>query len=301
MSYDAFVRCNCWLEGKTKPFPFDYQFQFIDDCDIKLPAPDPDHGTWSEVHAWMKDCCEHPDMRLLSLRVANEAGMSMFREALEETGWERFPTLREEIPTGNGGSTHVDKAPLIMHELATFIQLVGNTQTTILVDASTNFVVQTYIAARQGVFLHNPQAEIDMGIDPNGFFIAKRHEFREAIVDIIQKVYKVQEPRQDLFRARRFEMRRISTNSKRPSGLGKTLGNKLIDADEQMLFIDLESKAKFSVPVIKDGDTPGKLPSVVEMLHHGTASFLTLPEGIETRTFRSFTTNRSNKAFHETI
>ena len=28
MGYDAFVRCNCWEEGKTKPYPFDFQFEW---------------------------------------------------------------------------------------------------------------------------------------------------------------------------------------------------------------------------------------------------------------------------------
>ncbi|MCQ3929242.1 MAG: hypothetical protein DPW16_02190 [Chloroflexi bacterium] len=214
MGYDAFVRCNCWKEGKTKPYPFDFTFHFDAEGFPQIDLPEPSIETeqeeyWqkeNELERWLEDCCEHPRMRVADVRLANITDMIAFKQTLSSIGWENFPVLEEELPVANGGSVSSKVAAQMFLEVISIIKREILGQSIFLIDSDTDRIVQVYFAQRDGIFWHLPKSGVDIGFDELGFFIAERHQYNDPVLDITNQNYNVQEPRHDLFRAVRLEI-----------------------------------------------------------------------------------------------
>lgn len=285
MGFDAYVRCNCWKEGKTKPFPFDYGFHLSEDgesWEIDIPKPDKSLGEdalqdwYAKNYAldeWLETCCEHPGMKLVDVRIATVSGMSVFRWALEQVGKHHFPTLGAELPVANGGIMKPEAAERVMSELVFFCQQESVGRGALLFYSVTGEVIQIYNPVRDGIFRHHPAAGVDMGIDLAGFFIAKRYRSNDPALDLMNKNYKVQSPRQELFRAIHFGQRRI-------------------DADG-IEYINADNGSRFTC---NPGNGGGTL-----MYEGNPKSDLSLPDGVDTQWFHVVTRNYTHEVFRSTI
>lgn len=213
MGLDAFVYCSCLKHGKTKPYPFDFGWRFDEQDGNIVPDVDTDDQSAFEqklyaLLEWAEDACQHPDLIFTSERIANWFGYRKFLNALERHGWEHFPTLETELPDGNQGTTSPEAAVQILEELNYFQKHVAS-MNYFLVDTQTGEVIHEYNEAYQGIFLYDGRSGVDVGIDPNGLFIAERtrgRTFMEDVGDIIKGVPGMPE-RRELFRAMRFEQR----------------------------------------------------------------------------------------------
>ena len=110
MGYDAYVRCNCITEGKTKPFRYSkYVKLYPEGLELELPEElEKDHDLAfdmrDEFYDWEESACEHEYMKYCSERIGNIAGMGWLRACIEWLGGEReFPVLASQLPKSNDG------------------------------------------------------------------------------------------------------------------------------------------------------------------------------------------------------
>jgi hypothetical protein len=191
MGLDAYVRCTCFDEGKTTPFERPDLLGVGEDGEFGLLVPWEDHKElFDRYWEWRQTACEHPDMDVASERISNWAGYREFQEALGRLGWDSFPTLRDELPEGNGGAMFPISATKALGELDLFEREQVGSEKTVLVDSDSGELQHTYIACSRGVFLFAGSKGLDAGFDPAGFFLRRREEDGDA----------------ELFRAMRVEV-----------------------------------------------------------------------------------------------
>lgn len=122
MGLDASVTCACFRQGRiVSPFP---AHTIIDDeGELALDFPALGHEEdYARFYEWLSTgaVCEHPDMEYAKLRIATWGGVRDFQAALEDTGWESFPTLHAYLPEANGGQLPASAASAALEELETF-------------------------------------------------------------------------------------------------------------------------------------------------------------------------------------
>jgi hypothetical protein len=177
MGLDATVRCTCWEEGLTTPCPFPRDRIAIDDelDDLVLMLPwDGNLDAHSRFNDWRQSCCKHDDMQLAFAHISNWAGLRRFQEALRNSGSERFATLLAEIPGTNGGQTTSTNAGRCLAELEAFASLAPFGNVTKLSDVTHGRTIYTFIEVHDGVFAWLGSDDLEMGVDPAGFFIKER-------------------------------------------------------------------------------------------------------------------------------
>ncbi|HMG40848.1 MAG TPA: hypothetical protein VK611_05935 [Acidimicrobiales bacterium] len=198
MGLDASVECTCRREGLTRPPPFAPELLIRDEDDwLTLDLPEGgDPEPWRRFDAWMRGCCEHPDMELARVRAASWPDLQAFDAALGRAGRDLFPTLSTEIPHLNGGTTNPAAAVRALAELALFEHRSDLGDNWYLVDVGTGIIVNDYDAIGAGrafhlnAFVQADGSGIDMGFDPHGVYLVSRTE-----------------PPRELFRAMRLEQR----------------------------------------------------------------------------------------------
>jgi len=110
MGYDAFVRCNCYKEGKIKkPYFSEYLIETIDGFELNLPKNILDDKYLSEkiendFFDWEYNGCEHEDMEYINCRISNAGGMGYLIGAIEYINkFEKIPLLMDYVKNCNGG------------------------------------------------------------------------------------------------------------------------------------------------------------------------------------------------------
>jgi hypothetical protein len=123
MGYDAYVRCRCWEDGQIKPGPFPLDQLEIDDYDDMPATPIVPGGHDMEIliafDSWVRSCCEHENMHLVSASIGNIASMGHLRYGFEAAG-PPCTTLRSVLPETNEGRVESEISALCLKELATF-------------------------------------------------------------------------------------------------------------------------------------------------------------------------------------
>lgn len=129
MGYDAYVRCNCFKEGKTKPFKYiKYVKDYPEYLELELPEEIKKNAELAEkieddFYNWQYSACEHKDMEVISERIANASGMGALRFAIESCGGEKeFPTLATQLPEYNGGFMPVEMNDGFRKDLDAFME-----------------------------------------------------------------------------------------------------------------------------------------------------------------------------------
>lgn len=226
MGINASVMCTCFKEGKVKPPPF-LEYVKIDNegylnLDLPYEGNETEHATFSE---WFENACEHPEMGLVSEYISNWGGYRLFQQALAESGWHHYPTLKTELPEANGGLTAPTAAAKMLEELEFFSQQIDLGWKIVLIDSSTGNELYEHIPAYGGKFIFS-KTGIDIGIDEQGVFIHQRTN---------SQVFEV-------FRSLRFEQQLLEPE------LTETYKGGLVE------YIDLESGAKFQCTTAIPGD-----------------------------------------------
>ncbi|HYM00411.1 MAG TPA: hypothetical protein VEZ90_15765 [Blastocatellia bacterium] len=171
---DATVMCTCFADGLCEPPPFAEKIIVDQEGYLSLDIPwEGNQDKYSALHGWMAHACEHPQMEAADERISNWTGYRSFRQALEEIGWDHFPTLKAELPQANGGCTSSLSAEAILRELDYFVEHSRPTRSVVLMDVDSGETLHEYVAAYQGVFSWSASGE-DLGVDTAGFFIRRR-------------------------------------------------------------------------------------------------------------------------------
>ena len=118
MSYIAYVNCRCYRDGKTSDPPHKEYLHIGDGEDednddelwFEIPGQFQEKNkelAWQmkkEFELWRKSACEHENMEILCIHIANIYGMNDFKYLVENSGGkEKFPVLTEYLPIYNGG------------------------------------------------------------------------------------------------------------------------------------------------------------------------------------------------------
>jgi hypothetical protein len=251
MGLDAFVQCNCYRQGKTKPFPFPelehyYRQRKEGYWTFNLPEDLDSLDLWQKFGVWQKTACEHHGMRTASERISDWAGYRAFQEALYQIGWELLPTLIEELPNINWGFASPQTAVWMLKELQTFRRNVDLGINTFLIDTETGHTLSEYIESYNGVFHWGGRTGYNAGIDLEGFFIAERnHKDSEARGNVV-------------FRSKRFEQRVIEHDEN-----GKPRKVEYFDTDSETRFVtNLLAVSRFVVTEEKSESIPVRVMHV---------------------------------------
>jgi hypothetical protein len=124
MGLDATVNCACFRQGRiVSPFPAHSIIN--DDGELAWDFPELGHeADYARFNEWLatEAVCAHPGMKYATLRIATWGGVRHFQAALEEAGWDLFPTLRAYLPDANGGQLPASAASAALEELQIFTE-----------------------------------------------------------------------------------------------------------------------------------------------------------------------------------
>jgi hypothetical protein len=166
---------------------------------LNLDLPwDSNDQKFREFDRWKKTCCPHEWTDYARERISNWSGYRLFQQRLAEIGWQHFPVLQAELPEANGGLTDAKAAAAALEELAFLESTAHSGQDVVLMDLSDGEMLYRYIEAYQGIFTWCGKSGMDLGVDPNGFFVRLRED-KGA-------------PGVDLFRSKQFEQEHIREN-----------------------------------------------------------------------------------------
>ena len=121
MGYNAYVKCNCFSEGKLKtspPYP-----ELIDEDDEGvwcISGETNDQKKLEENETWIQNQpCEHEDFKFINLRLSNNSGMNGFRDALRTVDPLTIKTISEYLPgpAGNCGKVPAPSAQKFLNEI----------------------------------------------------------------------------------------------------------------------------------------------------------------------------------------
>lgn len=131
MGYDAFVRCNCYELGKTKPFKYSQFIKTYPEC-LYLELPDVLPKTVKESKEKIKELynewycsnpCEHEDMDFCNEWIANVSGMGWLKSCIYWLGGEKeFPALGTQLPDYNDGFMPIKFNNQFRDDLKRFIE-----------------------------------------------------------------------------------------------------------------------------------------------------------------------------------
>lgn len=173
MGLDAEVSCTCYQQGwAISPFP---EHTRVDDegelvLDLPRRGHEDEHALFEE---WLYNgsLCEHPEMVFCRVRISNWGGYRSFQSALEETGWEHFPTLHAYLPENNGGHLPAHAAGTALEELETFRRIYAGT-IPVLVNVETGELVNPLGYSIMGG--RTPAGfPYVVGIDRDGIYVAE--------------------------------------------------------------------------------------------------------------------------------
>ncbi|WP_459210989.1 hypothetical protein [Aquimarina rhabdastrellae] len=180
MGYDAYVRCNCYKEGKATNPPC--STDLIKDDDLEFLYIDVNYGDDPEMvtafENWTSNgACEHQDMEICSERLANISGMAAFRTIISELGFEKYPILSEHLPESNGGHLPVEYANLMEQELENLKQEDSNERLVVLNEVTTNQRIQSTNSNYEKPFVFTGYNKLNYTISKNGFKVFRNRKF----------------------------------------------------------------------------------------------------------------------------
>lgn len=122
MGLDASVTCACFRQGRiVSPFPAHTMID--EDGELALDFPELGHEEdYAQFYEWLATgaVCEHPGMEYATVHISTWGGVHQFQAALEEAGWELYPTLHAYLPEANGGHLPASAASAALVELQNF-------------------------------------------------------------------------------------------------------------------------------------------------------------------------------------
>lgn len=178
MGLDAFVRCNCWQEGRTTVPPVPLELLYMDQRESKLTLTLPWKGNeemYRALSQWEYDCCDHRNMEYAAVRISNWAGVRLFQQTITGRGQEKYPILLAGLPNLNGGQMSSVDAAKALEELRHFREHAELGQNVFLVDEESGDEIHEYVADYGGIFAFDGNAHIRIGFDRDGIFVQDTH------------------------------------------------------------------------------------------------------------------------------
>jgi hypothetical protein len=230
MGMDAYVRCNCWEQGKCSPPPVPVvaNGSFMNPVHRDDLSDEENDELAELVIDWQETACEHLMMDYAHEHIGTWSGYHHFCYGLERVGWNFFPSLHQELPQHNGGETYPENARKCVAELDVFERLIHLTTSTMLIDSENGETIHSYLTGFEEAYSWSNDKTLIFGFDPEGFFI------RQA------------DTQQALFRATRVEQR------EHPSGV------EYVNVDTEERFI-APSKAMQNVRLLHVETRPSSI------------------------------------------
>lgn len=178
MGLDAFVRCNCWQEGRTTVPPVPLENMYMDEEESCLTLTLPWKGNEDQYRAlsrWLNGCCPHKRMQYASARLSNWSGIRLFQQALKKAGPEHYPILLTGLPNLNGGQMSSADAATALEELRHFRAYAELSYNVFLVDDESGEEIHKYVADYEGIIAFDGKAHIRIGFDRDGIFVQDTH------------------------------------------------------------------------------------------------------------------------------
>ncbi|MGB1285456.1 MAG: hypothetical protein ACPG7F_02890 [Aggregatilineales bacterium] len=179
MGLGAFVYCNCYKEGRTKPFPLpDLEQYFYIDANSYMSLRldwDKYRDEYRRVDLWIQNACEHENMHYVSKHIGRWRFYSSLKETLAMMDWNNFPTLQAELLShveliNNPKSfTTADKATKMLEELVLF-RRIYRPEVPVAIETKTGEVICEGDPLKQGkgwFFITN----VGLALDRQGIFI----------------------------------------------------------------------------------------------------------------------------------
>ena len=230
MGHDAYVRCNCLKEGRTKPYPFDYDFSFSEEGWLDVEGgPPPRSSRYLAVKTWLETACEHPQMRYVDVWLGTTQTVAAFGQLLKDIGIEHFPKLYANLPPVDyDGTMTPEAATQMLEDLSRFGTLESPGTYAVLMDSQTKRKIWDSLSHSGNIFQFGGSSRLMMGVDPDGFFIKTvlSEIAIDAMAGILVAAARGHLEIKELFRARQFE-RRVDYDT----------GN--------VVYIDLDSESRF--------------------------------------------------------
>jgi hypothetical protein len=169
----AYVPCDCYEKGKTKPFPLpDLEQQFTKESmkwkvDLRTFYYDPPY----EILLWSETACEHLYMMYHDETISGWGEIDEYLWAYKQVGWHKFPTLQQEGKMiKEMGSWSVSSCAKILQEIAFFEKQTNIGILNCLVDTKTGEIHLPYNTATESSFMMI-MGPYHMGFNENGLSI----------------------------------------------------------------------------------------------------------------------------------
>ena len=179
MGLDAFVRCNCFEEGKCTPppKPFLSSDVYRDEegylCSRMLDGLRKKYDRRQfearfldldrTFETWTDNSCEHEYGEYCSEWISNWAGVSEFQCLVGEINeLTPLPLLSKIMPDGNGGSYPARLAHATLKELNTFTEHLGSVSMWALVSTKSNEPVWTCFEGSHFTWMFSPTKTVAM-------------------------------------------------------------------------------------------------------------------------------------------
>lgn len=171
MGLDAFVPCNCFIEGKTTEPPVPREWVMKDDEGYYCLNPEysDDDSLNDKVYLWSEHCCKHSGMKIRQ-SICNWAGVRAFQQAIRQIGFAHFPILSEQLLNSNGGCMHIEEVKKAISELDLFENYVNTLRSVYLVNTDNQQVMYEYIDAYKGRIIASQQYSLAFNIDGVNIF-----------------------------------------------------------------------------------------------------------------------------------
>lgn len=175
MGLSAAIACNCFREGTvTSPPPFPSEWLLLDGSGVHLVEEHDSRQNQDELWRWRWNSCPHNGNHYFDI-----CGWPTFRkfgEALEEIGWQAFPTLVIPFNDQVWSETPTTACEAALKEIDYFLALGQIGSRTVLVEEITGEVVYERLEAYQGELgsVGKPGENLCYGLDEFEFFCRHR-------------------------------------------------------------------------------------------------------------------------------
>ncbi|MEZ4667087.1 MAG: hypothetical protein R3E39_04065 [Anaerolineae bacterium] len=180
---------------------------------MKLIGSADDTDKSDEFDKWLATCCQHPFMDYTEIHIPSWKSYHSLVEALEQVGWEHFPTLKAELPEANEGIMTVQSAEMALKELDYFHSQQSLTRP-FLINDETGEPIGASTAGDDRYFNADSPTGLRLGFDEKGFYIVDTWELNR-----------------ELFRAMRIEQRQVESSR--------------LDVPDDYEFTDVDTGQKF--------------------------------------------------------
>lgn len=170
MGLDAFVPCNCFIEGKTTEPPVPREWIIRDDEGYFCLNPEcSDDSLNDSIYLWSGRCCKHAEMHIWQ-HICSWAGVRAFQQVLIQIGEAHFPVLLTQLPNVNGGSLSIENIKKALIELEWFENQVGAIRSVFLINNDNQKVIYEYIDAYKGRIIMSQKYSLAFNINGLNIF-----------------------------------------------------------------------------------------------------------------------------------